>query len=65
MNLRVLFIILLCLFSAFIIYNPATITLNATEGRSLQAFTNAADASNIANDGPDPMGDPIGGDGWP
>ena len=66
MNLKVLFVVFLCLFSASIICNVAMTMLNAAEGWSCEAFTHAVHTGYLTTLGFEPTGDPIIGDGgWP
>jgi len=66
MNLKVLFLVSLCLFTASIICNIAMVMQNAAEACSCRAFTNAEHNGYITINGTEPMmGDPISGDGWP
>lgn len=66
MNLKVLSLVFLCLFSASIICNIAMVMQNAAEACSCKAFTNAEHNGYITINGTEPAGDPIeGGDSWP
>jgi hypothetical protein len=64
-NLKVLSLIFLCLFSASIICNVAMVMQNATDEQSCKAFTNPGHADYLTINGTEPMmGDP-GDGGWP
>lgn len=66
MNLKVLGLVFLCLFSASMIFNIAMVMLNAPEACSCRAFTNAEHNGYITINGTEPAGDPIDGDDdWP
>jgi len=64
MNLKVLFLVFLCLFTASIISNVSMIIRNAAEGCSCRASTNAVHTGYLTVNGTEPAGDPTGG-GWP
>ena len=65
MNLKVLFLVFLCLFSASIICNVAMIMLNAAEACACRASTNAVHLGYLAVNGTESqMGDVTDG-GWP
>jgi len=65
LNLKVLFVMFLCLFSASIICNAAMVTVNAAEESSCKACTHVVHTGYLTNNGADPMiGDGTGG-GWP
>lgn len=66
MNLKVLFLAFLCLFSASIICNIAMVMQNAAEACSYRAFTNTEHNGYITINGTEPAGgDPIPGGDWP
>ena len=66
MNLKVLFVAFLCLFSASIICSVAMTMSNAADGWSCKAFTHAVHTGYLATIRIQPTGDPIPGDGgWP
>lgn len=65
MNLKVLFVIFLCLLSASMICNVAIPTVKATEEWHFEGFTLSGSIGYLTNNGTEPNGgDPIGG-GWP
>jgi hypothetical protein len=65
LNLKVLFIVFLCLFSASIICNTAAASLDTVQEWSCEAFTCTAHAGHVTINRTEPAaGDPIGG-GWP
>ena len=65
MNLKVLSLVFLCLFSASIICNVSMIMPNVAEGWNCGVFTNATRNGYLTINGTEPMGDPVLGDGWP
>jgi hypothetical protein len=66
LNLKVLFVAFLCLFSAAIICNVAMTMVNAADAWSCKAFTHAVRTGYLSTNGAEPTGDPIGGGGgWP
>jgi hypothetical protein len=65
MNLKVLSLVFLCLFSASIICNVSTIMLKAAESCTCRASTNSVHTAYITINGTEPAGDPIDGGGWP
>ena len=65
MNLKVLILTLVCLFSSSMICNVVMVTFEAAGELSVEAFTNTAHIGYLISGGTQPMmGDPIGG-GWP
>jgi len=65
-NLKVLFVAFLCLFSAAIICNVAMTMVNAADGWSYNALTHAVHTGYLTTLGFEPTGDIIEGDGgWP
>jgi len=65
LNLKVLFVVFLCLFSVSILCNTAVATLDTVQEWSCEAFTYTAHTSHLTINGTGPTsGDPIGG-GWP
>jgi len=65
-NLKVLFVVFLCLFSASIICSAAMTMFNAADGWSCKAFTHAVHTGHLITNRIQPTGDPIPGDGtWP
>ena len=66
MNLKVLFVVFLCLFSASVICNAAMVMLNVPEEWSCEAARGVVHAGYLINNGTEPTaGDPIGGGSWP
>ncbi len=65
MNLKVLFLAFLCLFSASIICNVSMVMLNAAEGWSCEASRHVVHVGYILTNGTEPAGDPIVDGGWP
>lgn len=65
MNLKVLFVMFLCLFSASIICSTAMTILNEPEEWNRIGLTRTGDIGYLINNGIEPAGDPIGGGGWP
>jgi len=65
LNLKVLFVMFLCLFSASIICSTAMTMLNEPEEWSWKEFTHAVHIGYLRNNRIEPAGDPIGGGGWP
>lgn len=65
MNLKVLFVAFLCLFSASVICNVTSVTLNTPQRPSCRAFVHAVHRRYLITNGTEPTGDPIGGGGWP
>lgn len=65
MNLKFLFVMFLCLFSASIICSTAMTMLNEPEEWNRIGFTRTGDIGYLINNRTEPMGDPIGGGGWP
>ena len=66
MNLKVLFVVFLFLFSASIICSVAMTMFNAADGWSCKAFTHAVHTGHLTTNRIEPTGDPIPGDGtWP
>lgn len=64
MNWKFLFIALLCVLSASIVFVTGTATLNSMEKRSIEAFTYAVNTGHLVTNRTEPrMGDPT--DGWP
>ena len=64
MNLKVLFLVLMCLFGGSMICNVVMVTSDAARNWNVEAFTNTAHIGYLISGGTQPMGDPIGG-GWP
>jgi hypothetical protein len=65
LNLKVLFLVFLCLFSASIICNMAVTTPDTAQEQSGKALTYAVLPDDITINRTEPVsGDPIGG-GWP
>jgi hypothetical protein len=64
-NLKVLFIAFLCLFSAAIICNVAMTMVNAADGWSDNALTQAVHTGYLRTNRIEPSGDPLIGGGWP
>lgn len=70
MNLKTLFVIFLCLFTASIICNVAMVTLSAPEEWSGEAYRRVERTDYLINNAIElgsnlTMGDPIDGPGWP
>lgn len=65
MNLKVLFVMFLCLFSASIICSTAMTILNEPEEWNRIGLTRTGDIGYVINNRIESAGDPIGGGGWP
>jgi len=65
LNLKVLFVMFLCLFSASIICNTAMTMMNESEEWNWIGLTRTGDIGYLINNRIEPAGDPIGGGGWP
>lgn len=65
MNLKVLFVMFLCLFSASIICSTAMTMLNEPEEWNRIGLTRTGDIDYLINNRIEPAGDPVGGGNWP
>jgi len=65
LNLKVLFVVFLCLFSASIICSTAMTMLNEPEEWNRIGLTRTGDIGYLINKGTERRADPIGGGGWP
>jgi len=65
LNLKVLFVMFLCLSSASIICSTVMTMLNAPEEWNRIGLTRPGDIGCLINNRIGPAGDPIGGGGWP